>query len=68
MAKIELLTKAQEHDYIKEAVDFMVEVIKDFGTKRIAVSFNGGKDCTVALHILNLAITQMNQSQTKIEQ
>ena len=44
-------------------------MIVDYRPEEIALSFNGGKDCTVALHLLRAAITEVGvepeQEETK---
>lgn len=37
---------------VKEALKTIDDAVEDFGMQGIAISFNGGKDCTVPLHLL----------------
>jgi len=41
---------------VKEALDVIEEVLAKYGPQHIAMSFNGGKDCTVLLHLLAAAL------------
>jgi len=45
---------------VKEALDVLEEVISRYGPEHIAMSFNGGKDCTVLLHLLAAALHHHN--------
>ncbi|GJE98724.1 phosphoadenosine phosphosulfate reductase family protein [Phanerochaete sordida] len=37
---------------VKEALGVIDDALNDFGEDSVAISFNGGKDCTVLLHLL----------------
>ncbi|KAG8981602.1 3'-phosphoadenosine 5'-phosphosulfate sulfotransferase [Tulasnella sp. 427] len=37
---------------VKEALDVIEQVIERYGWDHVSMSFNGGKDCTVLLHLL----------------
>ena len=37
------------------------EALRMFPPEEIALSFNGGKDCTVALHLLTAAISKIEE-------
>lgn len=39
-------------DKVKSAIQACESALKDFGLEKCALSFNGGKDCTVLVHIL----------------
>ncbi|EKM56724.1 uncharacterized protein PHACADRAFT_254010 [Phanerochaete carnosa HHB-10118-sp] len=41
---------------VKEALGVIDEALDDFGEDRVAISFNGGKDCTVLLHLITAAL------------
>ncbi|GAA5913574.1 hypothetical protein JCM6882_001690 [Rhodosporidiobolus microsporus] len=41
---------------VKEAVDITEKALNDYGLEHVALSFNGGKDCTVLIHILAACI------------
>jgi len=38
-----------------EACGVLIELLGKFKPEEIALSFNGGKDCTVGLHLLRVA-------------
>ncbi|BGP38261.1 3'-phosphoadenosine 5'-phosphosulfate sulfotransferase [Rhodotorula kratochvilovae] len=40
----------------KEALDIIHEALDTYGVDKLALSFNGGKDCTVLVHLLAAAI------------
>ncbi|GAA5872610.1 hypothetical protein JCM8547_003709 [Rhodosporidiobolus lusitaniae] len=39
-------------DKVKEALAVIHEAVGDYGAEHVALSFNGGKDCTVLVHLL----------------
>ncbi|GEM12617.1 FAD synthetase [Rhodotorula toruloides] len=41
---------------VREALDVVERALDEYGLERIALSFNGGKDCTVLVHLLAAAI------------
>lgn len=45
---------------VKSAVELCEEVIQDVGRQHCALSFNGGKDCTVLVHILSAVLRRLN--------
>lgn len=50
---------------VKNAVKLCEEVIRDVGQKHCALSFNGGKDCTVLVHILSAVLRRLNNLDRK---
>ncbi|TKY89615.1 hypothetical protein EX895_001400 [Sporisorium graminicola] len=44
---------------VKNAVQLCEEVIQDVGQPHCALSFNGGKDCTVLVHILSAVLRRL---------
>ncbi|GAA5840657.1 hypothetical protein JCM11251_004178 [Rhodosporidiobolus azoricus] len=47
---------------VREAVDITERALRDYGLEHVALSFNGGKDCTVLIHILAACILKHLQS------
>nr|CDI54692.1 adenine nucleotide alpha hydrolases-like protein [Melanopsichium pennsylvanicum 4]SNX85768.1 related to FAD1 \ len=45
---------------VKDAVQLCEEVINQVGQSHCALSFNGGKDCTVLVHILSAVLRRLN--------
>ncbi|KAI0692703.1 hypothetical protein BC835DRAFT_1356143 [Cytidiella melzeri] len=43
---------------VKEALQVIEDAIDSFGQDHISISFNGGKDCTVLLHLIAAAMGQ----------
>ncbi|PSR75762.1 hypothetical protein PHLCEN_2v8879 [Hermanssonia centrifuga] len=41
---------------VKEALGVIDDAIDSFGQDHVSISFNGGKDCTVLLHLLTAAV------------
>ncbi|KAI0342452.1 adenine nucleotide alpha hydrolases-like protein [Trametopsis cervina] len=41
---------------VKEALQVIEDAIDSFGADHVAISFNGGKDCTVLLHLIAAAM------------
>ena len=44
----------------RSAVAFIHDIIKTYGLQHIALSFNGGKDCTVLLHLTRAVVIAAN--------
>ncbi|KAJ3063989.1 hypothetical protein HDU98_000273 [Podochytrium sp. JEL0797] len=42
--------------HVDHAVKTLTEAVARFGISGLGISFNGGKDCTVMLHILKLVL------------
>ncbi|VEN33904.1 unnamed protein product, partial [Callosobruchus maculatus] len=42
--------------HIRQAIDNIEECIRRYGPENIFLSFNGGKDCTVLLHLYNIVL------------
>jgi len=52
----------------KEALHVIETVLDEYGNERVAISFNGGKDCTVLLHLLVAARSRRDRRQTNIKE
>lgn len=48
---------------VRSAVELCEQVIRDVGQQHCALSFNGGKDCTVLVHILSAVLRRLNGNQ-----
>jgi len=44
---------------VQHALEIITNGIKQYGVNSIALSFNGGKDCTVLLHLLEIALRKL---------
>ena len=51
---------------IEESLGFITEAINKYGLENIALAFNGGKDCTVLLHLLHMTLQRLNIHSTKV--
>lgn len=51
---------------VRSAVEACESALRDFGLEKCAVSFNGGKDCTVLVHIL-AAVMRRTSKETSSE-
>jgi len=51
---------------VKQALDTIEQSILDFGPEEVALSFNGGKDCTVIIHLFAAALAKFSQSNSKM--
>ncbi|KDQ12530.1 hypothetical protein BOTBODRAFT_189237 [Botryobasidium botryosum FD-172 SS1] len=51
---------------VREALQVIEDVLKTHGLDHVAISFNGGKDCTVLLHLFAAVIYRNSQSGTLI--
>ena len=49
-----------DFDRAKSAVSFIEDCIRQYGLQHIALSFNGGKDCTALLHLTRAALAHLN--------
>ncbi|KAI0293922.1 hypothetical protein BC826DRAFT_1013244 [Russula brevipes] len=43
---------------VKEALEVIDDALNEYGPKRVSLSFNGGKDCTVLLHLYAAALAK----------
>ncbi|KAG2217606.1 hypothetical protein INT45_001768 [Circinella minor] len=46
---------------VKEALQVIEEAYKEFGFEATSLSFNGGKDCTVLLHLVVAVLSRLGQ-------
>ena len=51
---------------IDDAVRVITQAISKYDIENVAIAFNGGKDCTVLLHLLHIALHRLNLSNAKI--
>lgn len=52
---------AQDPNWSKtldESLMILQQAVSDYDPEQVALSFNGGKDCTVVLHLLRLALNK----------
>ncbi|KAI8146595.1 hypothetical protein BJV82DRAFT_576138 [Fennellomyces sp. T-0311] len=47
---------------VKEALDVIEQAYKEYGLEATSLSFNGGKDCTVLLHLVVAALGRLGHS------
>lgn len=50
---------ANNHAHVRKSFEVIQQALTDFGLDRICVSFNGGKDSTVVLHLVHSAIQNL---------
>lgn len=51
---------AKKNQHVQQSVAIIEEAIQRYGLGKICTSFNGGKDCTVVLHLVNATIRNLN--------
>merc|ERR1719242_64585 len=58
-----LLSKIKANHDVKalEAIEFIKSVLIEYGIERLAFSFNGGKDCTVLLYLIRIALRSLQK-------
>ncbi|KAF8579977.1 adenine nucleotide alpha hydrolases-like protein [Ramaria rubella] len=49
-------------DRVKEALDVVYDILDTYGEDHVSLSFNGGKDCTVLLHLYAAALHHRRQT------
>lgn len=49
----------EAYQHIRQACDVVKKTITDYGFNHVALSFNGGKDSTVVLHLTRLALSEL---------
>ncbi|KZO99046.1 adenine nucleotide alpha hydrolases-like protein, partial [Calocera viscosa TUFC12733] len=49
---------------VREAVDVIERALEEHGEEHVAISFNGGKDCTVLLHLLAAVLLHLHPTTT----
>ncbi|EJU01416.1 adenine nucleotide alpha hydrolases-like protein [Dacryopinax primogenitus] len=52
------------HPHVKEAVEVIEAALEEHGEENVALSFNGGKDCTVLLHLLAAVLLHRHPPQS----
>ena len=59
---MELYEWIQRSDFLraKSTVGFIEDCVQQYGLQHIALSFNGGKDCTALLHLTRAALAHLN--------
>ena len=55
----DIVDASYEHPYILEGVNVIIDSISRYKLEHCALSFNGGKDCTVLLHLLRAALGKL---------
>ncbi|KAH9937797.1 adenine nucleotide alpha hydrolases-like protein [Epithele typhae] len=50
------------HGPVKEALDVIDDAFQTWGQDRVSLSFNGGKDCTVLLHLVSASLGRRTPS------
>jgi len=58
LTKITEVVPEQSIEKIREAVVIIHKTLKEYSLDEIGISFNGGKDCTVLLHLIYLVILE----------
>lgn len=53
---------AKKHQHVQKSVAIIEEAIQKFGLAKISTSFNGGKDCTVVLHLIDATVRNLKLS------
>ncbi|KZT01354.1 adenine nucleotide alpha hydrolases-like protein [Laetiporus sulphureus 93-53] len=51
---------------VREALTVIDDALDEFGLERLSLSFNGGKDCTVLLHLLAASLGRRNLASKRI--
>ncbi|KDN43968.1 adenine nucleotide alpha hydrolases-like protein [Tilletiaria anomala UBC 951] len=49
---------------VQDAVSLTEEIVRELGPEQISLSFNGGKDCTVLVHILSAVLRRLSQKRS----
>ncbi|KAG1056965.1 hypothetical protein G6F43_001186 [Rhizopus delemar] len=52
---------------VKEALYIIEKAYKEYGVEAISLSFNGGKDCTVLLHLVAAVMSRLGYDKTLIK-
>jgi len=56
----EIVDLSHDYPYILEAVNRIADSISRYKLQHCALSFNGGKDCTVLLHLLRASLAKLH--------
>merc|ERR1719295_1923774 len=54
--------KANNDTKSLEAIEFIKSVLTEYGVDKLAFSFNGGKDCTVLLYLIRIALRLLKKT------
>ena len=60
---IERILNNEDHELsscVKQSIDVIENALRIFGINQLAVSFNGGKDATIVLHLVRFVLFKRN--------
>lgn len=58
--------KANNDTKSLEAIEFIKSVLTEYGVDKLAFSFNGGKDCTVLLYLIRIALRLLQKKDSDL--
>lgn len=56
-----------DHHKARESIQFLQQLINDNGLEHCALSFNGGKDCTVVFHLLRAVLQHQHKTLSDVK-